>query len=90
LELEVLDAKLDWLERRQSERHVETTTRLDRIETQVRETNGRVTRHDEQIRTLFRVRPKDVLTMGTVKIFAAFGGWVVAALLGALKLAGKL
>lgn len=34
--------------------HQENTTRLERIETEVRTTNGRVTRHDEQLRTLFR------------------------------------
>lgn len=34
--------------------HQENVTRLERIETEVRTTNGRVTRHDEQLRTLFR------------------------------------
>lgn len=52
--------KLEWVERRNAERHADLSSRLDRIEVHSREierqaltTNGRVTRHDEQIRTLF-------------------------------------
>lgn len=37
----------------QRDRHDENIERLDRIETEAKQTNGRVTRHDEQIRTLF-------------------------------------
>lgn len=36
-----------------SERHEENREIAKDIQSQVRETNGRVTRHDEQIRTLF-------------------------------------
>lgn len=43
----------------QTERHEENRARLERIEKQVTDTNGRVTRHDEQIRTLFRRHGRD-------------------------------
>lgn len=63
MDLDVVIAQLKWMESRQDERHRDQTARLDRIETQVRETNGRVSRHDseiarliEQVRTLFRRR----------------------------------
>lgn len=81
-------------------RHEQNTARLERIEHEVRATNGRVTRHDEQIRTLFRTHrggksaeadaASTVVTFGMVEWVIKFGGWIVAGVFAALKLAGKL
>lgn len=64
--------------------------KLASIESEVKATNGRVTRHDEQIKGMAATVPKGAVTKGAVKDFAAFGGWIVAAVLGLLRLMGKL
>lgn len=96
---DVLIAKLDALRDRfederdaNAERHSENVARLGRIEDQVRQTNGRVTRAEEQIKTLFgRVKALAVrfgvdghtLTIPTVGRWIAIiggtlaGGWFV-------------
>ena len=68
---------------------------LMRIEEQVRATNGRVTalEQDKHVRdAVTAARPLDAepLTIERVKLLASYGGWLVAALFGLLKLAGKL
>ncbi len=52
MDLDVVVAKLEWIEKRQQERHEENSGRLQRIETQVTNTNGRVSRHDAEILAL--------------------------------------
>ena len=52
MDIDVLVAKLEWFDRRHTERHIETVDRLTRIETEVRATNGRVNRHDAEIMSL--------------------------------------
>lgn len=64
--------------------------KLESIEREVKQTNGRVTRHDEQIKSIARAASPDPVTFTTVKTYGAFGGWLVAGLLGLLKLMGKL
>ena len=51
-DLNVVIAKLEWIEARQQERHIENSARLMRIESEVRATNGRVSRHDAEILSL--------------------------------------
>lgn len=79
--------------------HAETAGRLERIELrserieeQVRETNGRVTRHDEQIKTLFeRVREgvtKGALTLADLKWYLVVAGSCIAGTYGFLRLFG--
>jgi len=48
-----MNRRMDDNEDVQRDRHDENVERLKEIEKDVKETNGRVTRHDEQIRTLF-------------------------------------
>lgn len=65
------------------DRHDDNIRRLDRIETEVRATNGRVTRHDEQIRTLFS-RLKGAVSKSDygkreIGIFLAGGASLIAA-----------
>lgn len=64
--------------------------KLESIEREVKQTNGRVTRHDEQIKNIARAASPDQVTFSSVKNYGAFGGWIVAGLLGLLKLMGKL
>ncbi len=52
MDLNVVIAKLEWIEARQQERHAENSARLMRIEAEVRATNGRVSRHDAEILSL--------------------------------------
>ena len=51
-DMNVVIAKLEWIEARQQERHLENSARLMRIESEVRATNGRVSRHDQEILAL--------------------------------------
>jgi len=51
---DALLARLDDQREVSSQRHAENVERLRRIEEEVRRTNGRVTRNEEQIKTLFR------------------------------------
>ncbi len=69
------------------------------IDEQARLTNGRVTRHDERIGQIQAALSsaagpfkgeEAALTVERVKQFGAFGGWLVAGILGLLKLMGKL
>jgi hypothetical protein len=53
MDIATLAEQIRGMERGQEARHRETAERLQRIEDQVRRTNGTVIRHDEQIRTLF-------------------------------------
>jgi hypothetical protein len=73
----------------QTVRHDDNRDRLERIEEHAKHTNGRVTRHDEQIRTLFKGKGTDVLTLRQVWIYlgcVGFGGysvwWALTVLLG--------
>jgi hypothetical protein len=50
-----VDQRMDDTANVQGDRHGENVERLESIDARVRETNGQVARHDEQIRTLFRV-----------------------------------
>src|SRR6187431_463029 len=52
MDIDVLVAKLEWMDKRQTERHSENVDRLTRIESEVRATNGRVNRHDSEIMSL--------------------------------------
>jgi hypothetical protein len=83
MELSTLAAQIAWIDKRNDERHRETSERLVRIEEQVRETNGRVTRHDEQIKTLFARIKSRVSSAGygkrDVTIFLAGGMSLIAA-----------
>ena len=78
--------RLAWWEKLSAERHAENVERLMRIETEVKTTNGRVTRNEEQIRTL-QTRPSAI---AQAKMFAAFAGWILAGFIALLKLLGKL
>lgn len=52
--LRSVDRRFDDQQERSQQRHVENISRLERIEAEVRRTNGRVTRAEEQIKTIFR------------------------------------
>lgn len=71
-----VNRRLDDAQVRSTERHAENVERLVRIETEARTTNGRVTRAEEQIRTLF-ARPKskgDTLTLAELKWYLVIAG----------------
>lgn len=71
------------------EQHAENLTRLDRIETEVRRTNGRVTRLEEQVKSLWRAlkrgvsKPEDGeqggISRRDVAVFLAGGAGLLAA-----------
>ena len=52
VDVQVIAAKVDAGFAFMRERFADTSERLERIEDQVRETNGRVTRHDEQLKSV--------------------------------------
>lgn len=102
-QLAVLDTKLDWLERRNTERHAEnakrgdeTNSRLASIEREVRVTNGRVTKLElkeerrEEDEMDSRTEDGRAVTIRTLKHLAQYGGWIAAAITGYLHLIGKL
>jgi hypothetical protein len=108
LEVRVLQAKveagfenvgrrLDAQDEQASDRHKENVDRLEAIEQEVRMTNGRVTRHDEQLKTLFeRVRELGLRllppasTRADLKWYVTLFGAGFGAALAILKLIGKL
>lgn len=77
-----------------SQRHTENVSRLVAIEVEVRATNGRVTRHDEQIKTLFGRSASSTgvegVTLDRLKWYLACTGGGFGAAIGILKLMGKL
>lgn len=87
-----IDTRLEESHKVRDQQHAENQGRLKAIEVECRMTNGRVTRTEERIATLFqRLKDQgDVLTMGLAEKFGKFGGWLVAAVLGGLALMGKL
>lgn len=82
-----MNRRMDDAQATTRQQHVENMDRLERIEAEVRKTNGRVTRLEEQVRTLFRkVKEKaDVLgertgiTRRDVTVFVCGGGGLMAA-----------
>lgn len=93
MELAALKSAVDAGFRESHRRFDEQNERLAVIDEKVTKTNGTVIRHEEQIKTLFeRVRelPRDVVTVRALTVIKDFGGWVVAGVLGLLKLMGKL
>jgi response regulator RpfG family c-di-GMP phosphodiesterase len=104
MDMETVIARLEWMEARQAERHVDNVTRLDRIESEVRRTNGRVTRLEERMKTVFE-RLKSMLhrgtgasdgndgdgvTVGRLKWYLACAGGGFAACLWLLHAMGKI
>lgn len=71
----------------QRDRHEENVERLQRIEQEAKDTNGRVTRHDEQIKTLYWRMPTTgkgteedrAVTKRDILTFLAGGGSIIAA-----------
>ena len=72
-------------------RHADNVVRLDRIEAEVRKTNGRVNTHDAQIAALFSgaTESKSQLKI-YVTVVMATASVTVGVLLWILKMAGKL
>lgn len=93
MELAALKATVEHGFRETGRRFDEQNEKLAVIDEKVTVTNGKVIRHEEQIRTVFeRLKdlPRDVVTVSALKVVKEFGGWIVAGVLGTLKLMGKL
>jgi len=85
------------------ERHAENVTRLGRIELEVRMTNGRVTRNEEQIRTLQETKgcplsngmaqiagKNEAVTLERLRWYLVVAGSSIGGTIALLKLVGKL
>jgi hypothetical protein len=70
--------------------HHENREELRAIRAQTTATNGRLSIAETNISTLFRTAPKEAITFGTAKRYAAFGGYVIAGVLWLLHMMGKL
>jgi hypothetical protein len=93
MELATLAAQIEWVDKRQQERHRDLAERLQRIEEQVRATNGRVTRHDERIETLFRslkALPRHVITQTQLWRYLIVAGSCISGTYGVLHLLGLI
>ena len=87
MDLDVVIAKLEWIEGRHQERHNENSARLSRIEVQVNATNGRVTRAESDILALQRDQERAArVTVDlenapmSIKSSKAIAGWIAASL----------
>lgn len=72
-----VDQRFDDMRQRGDERHHENVTRLSRIETECRATNGRVTTLEEQVRQLFK-RVGAKIGAVTMKDFGVWSGIIAA------------
>src|SRR5690349_1201544 len=79
------------------QQHAENVARLQRIEAEVRTTNGRVNGHDsaisrleERVKTLFADHVDGPLTFEGAKRTMMVAGWIVAGVLWVLHAIGKL
>lgn len=89
---EAVLARLDDDRELATQRHEENRLRLQGIDVEVRRTNGRVTRTEEQIRSLFArlKKPVDGITLANLKWYLACAGGGFAACMFLMKLMGKL
>lgn len=91
----VILARLDDQREVSAQRHAENVERLRRIEDEVRRTNGRVTRNEEQIKTLFRQdegqqASGETVTLSRLKWYAVCVGAGFGGALWLMRLLGKL
>jgi hypothetical protein len=93
MELATLAAQIEWVDKRQQERHRDLAERLQRIEEQVRATNGRVTRSEERIETLFRslkALPRHVITQAQLWRYLTVAGSCIGGTYAVLRMLGLL